>query len=318
LAKYRRFKPGGTTLKELSGVDRPAQEGAVAVIMKRADDVAKATKTEDGKAYPASDFAYVPDPAAPSTWKLRLTSTPGGDPDARIVGAALAALGPGGFRGQRVQIPSGDLAGVKSKVRSAWLKANPGKTRDDLPAVIKAETTQEKEMAKENETVTEKKVETQDESPVVYTSETGAVFRKSDDPRLIELAKAADVANKARREADERVRSIELAKRADETISHLPGTTDDKVALLKALDSVADEAQRTRIMESLVAADSAMSSAFTAVGRSIGSEPGSVTEKLNALAQKRADEKSISFGKAYREVLNTEEGRALYAEHRGN
>ena len=80
---------------------------------------AKGGKTEDGKVFPASDYAYVPDPEKPSTWKLRLTATPGGEPDARIVGAALAALGPG-YRGNKVEIPEADLAGVKNKVRSAW------------------------------------------------------------------------------------------------------------------------------------------------------------------------------------------------------
>ena len=49
---------------------------------------AKGGKTEDGEVFPASDYAYVPDPEKPSTWKLRLTSTPGGKPDSRIVGAA--------------------------------------------------------------------------------------------------------------------------------------------------------------------------------------------------------------------------------------
>lgn len=82
---------------------------------------AKGGKTEGGEVFLASDYAYVPDPEKPSTWKLRLTATPGGEPDARIVGAALAALGPG-YRGNKVEIPEADLAGVKNKVRSAWKK----------------------------------------------------------------------------------------------------------------------------------------------------------------------------------------------------
>lgn len=94
------------------------------------------TKTEDGKAFPAGDYAYVPDSAKPSTWKLRLTKAPGGPPDSGIVGAAAAALGPG-FRGQKVQIPAGDLAAVKAKVRAAWKKANPDKEADEMPAGIK-------------------------------------------------------------------------------------------------------------------------------------------------------------------------------------
>jgi hypothetical protein len=94
-----------------------------------------ATKTEDGENFTSKDYAYVPDPDMPSTWKLRLTSTPGGDPDPQIVGAAVAALGKG-FRGNKVQIPEAELAAVTSKVKAAWKKANPDKKPEDMPAII--------------------------------------------------------------------------------------------------------------------------------------------------------------------------------------
>lgn len=101
-------------------------------------EVFAATKTEAGKSFPASDYAYVPDPDKPSTWKLRLTNTPGGDPDSQIVGAAVAALG-AGFRGNKVQIPADALPAVKAKVKAAWIKANPDKDpKKDIPAVIAA------------------------------------------------------------------------------------------------------------------------------------------------------------------------------------
>lgn len=100
------------------------------------NDVIEAKKTEDGQEFPASDYAYVPDPDKPSTWKLRLTSTPGGEPDPRIVGAAIAALG-AGFRGQKVDIPEDDLPAVKRKVRAAWRKANPDKDDDEMPEAIR-------------------------------------------------------------------------------------------------------------------------------------------------------------------------------------
>ena len=87
------------------------------------EDIQKAAmKTEAGKKFPAKDYAYTPDKNKPSTWKLRLTSTPGATPDVRIVGAATAALGKG-FRGNKVNIPAAALAGVKNKVRAAWKKA---------------------------------------------------------------------------------------------------------------------------------------------------------------------------------------------------
>jgi 2'-5' RNA ligase len=97
--------------------------------------MAEDTKTESGKAYPRSDYAYTP--GGPSTWCLRLTSIPGGDADPAIVGAAIAALGKG-FRGQQVDIPADDLPAVKAKVRAAWKKVNPDKDPADMPDAVKA------------------------------------------------------------------------------------------------------------------------------------------------------------------------------------
>jgi len=104
------------------------------------DPVTKAeTKTEDGREYPASAYAYVPDPDKSSTWKLRLWSPePGEKETVAQIGAAVAALGPGGFRGNRVKIPADDLPGVKRRVLQAWLKVHPDKKRDDAPRVLKA------------------------------------------------------------------------------------------------------------------------------------------------------------------------------------
>ena len=100
---------------------------------------AEATKTEAGESgFTAEDYAYTPDPDKPSDWKLRLTKTPGGGPDAGLVGGCVAALGKG-FRGQKVDIPDADLPAVKAKVRAAWLKANPDKKAADIPEVIAKE-----------------------------------------------------------------------------------------------------------------------------------------------------------------------------------
>lgn len=84
----------------------------------------KAMKTEQGKKLPASAFAYVPDPEKPSTWKLRID-------DATHVRSAVAALGKG-MMGNKVQIPSKDLAAVKSKVSAAYKKFYPDKEMSDV------------------------------------------------------------------------------------------------------------------------------------------------------------------------------------------
>ncbi len=93
-------------------------------------------KTDDGLEYPAKAYAYVGDPDVVSTWKLRLWETPELKETRRQIGMAVAALGPGGFRGNRVQIPADDRAAVKRRVLNAWLKVWPDKERADAPRVL--------------------------------------------------------------------------------------------------------------------------------------------------------------------------------------
>jgi hypothetical protein len=143
-------------LGEISAVDRPANSTngvplARICFWKRDgslnDFVCKAVfglvdkdgKTYDGVTYPKSDFAYTPDDV-PSHWKIRLTKTPGGAPDAGIVGAAIAALGKG-FRGKKVIIPAEALAAVKAKVSAAWKKCHQSDQGVEMPEVLKGEST---------------------------------------------------------------------------------------------------------------------------------------------------------------------------------
>ena len=79
-----------------------------------------ATKTEDGRQFPARAYAFVPDPEKPSTWKLRVWEDPEKKVTIRQLGRAASAFSPGGFRGQRVQIPSGQVAAVKAKLRALY------------------------------------------------------------------------------------------------------------------------------------------------------------------------------------------------------
>jgi hypothetical protein len=83
---------------------------------------ARPVKTEGGVKYPASDYAYVPDKEKPSTWKLRMSAGRPGNITVAQLGRAAAAFSPGGFRGQKVQIPSNAVAGVKAKIRAAYKK----------------------------------------------------------------------------------------------------------------------------------------------------------------------------------------------------
>lgn len=80
-------------------------------------DLTKAEmKTEDGIKYSAGDFAYVPDKKKPSTWKLRLSEKEPGNITISQLGRAVSAFSPGGFRGQKVQIPDSNIAGDRKSV----------------------------------------------------------------------------------------------------------------------------------------------------------------------------------------------------------
>ena len=97
----------------------------------------KALKRENGEDFPEEAFAYAPDADKVSTWKLRLWDSIEEKETAAQIGRALAALGRGGFRGNRVKIPIADLPKVKAKILSAWRKTHPDATRDEEPTVLK-------------------------------------------------------------------------------------------------------------------------------------------------------------------------------------
>lgn len=110
-----------------------ADQIAALEISERKEEKA-ARKRENGIDYPARDFAFVPDPLAPSTWKLRLTETPGKVTAAQL-GRAAAALSPGGFRGNRVQIPDTALASVKRRIRAEYRRL--GVPEGQIPNTVK-------------------------------------------------------------------------------------------------------------------------------------------------------------------------------------
>lgn len=77
-------------------------------------------KKVDGEEHPASDFAYVPDPEKPSTWKLPIFNM-------HHVGGALAAM-TSDYRGNPVEIPEKDREAAMKKIqeRKAQLERENG------------------------------------------------------------------------------------------------------------------------------------------------------------------------------------------------
>lgn len=147
--------------------------------------------------------------------------------------------------------------------------------------------------------------------PVVYKSVEGVEYRKSDDPRLVALAKSADEHSKIAKAEREQRENAEFAKRANEELKHLPGEEASKVALLKAVDAITDSSIKTQVQEMLKANNDKMAKAFESLGSSAG-EGKTSQDQLDALAKKYSADHKVTFEKAMTEVLSTKEGKELY------
>lgn len=81
-------------------------------------ELREVARIEDGVSYPEAAYAYVPDPETPSAWKLRLRE--GAAPTRGQLAKASAALSPGGYNGQRADIPDSALPDVRRRIREAY------------------------------------------------------------------------------------------------------------------------------------------------------------------------------------------------------
>ena len=132
-----------------------------------------------------------------------------------------------------------------------------------------------------------------DDNAEVYKAKDGTVFTKSDDPRMVKMAKdndilAAQLAKSATQTAD-----AEVAKRATEVFKNLSGTASAQTALLKSVDGISDAEVRKEVMEILAKSDAGISDLLTEHGSShVVAKAGSADEangKLEALAKKHVD-----------------------------
>lgn len=160
-----------------------------------------------------------------------------------------------------------------------------------------------------------------DADPVVYKAADGTEFRKSDDPRLVSMAKQGDVdraeLTKARKESED----ASFEKRATEDFPHLPGELVTKVALLRAIEKgeqITDAETLTAVHAILKACDKIIAKGFKTFG-SLGQPEadGNAEQELDKLAKDYAKANKVTFAKAYTEVLSTEEGSKLYNESIG-
>lgn len=156
-----------------------------------------------------------------------------------------------------------------------------------------------------------------DGNPVVFKSADGTEYRKSDDPRLVKMARDRD-ADQAALAREQAIRKqADLEKRSGELFKNLSGDAATKSALLGAIESIADEATRGKVLEIVKANDAGLAAAMTRLGTSLGTNVDKkAADKLDDLAKKYAADNKCDLAKAYSEVLKTAEGIELYQQNR--
>lgn len=158
---------------------------------------------------------------------------------------------------------------------------------------------------------------------VIYKDVNGTEYRKSDDPRLIQMAKDADEQRATLKKMQEQNAELQLKKQLDE-FKHLPGDEKTRTALLKSVNAIEDESERNAALESLRAHDSNLSKYFEVTGTSI-SDDGKVVDtnpkffksgssELDQLVEKHIkDNPGTPVEKAFDAVLSTPEGEEAYS-----
>lgn len=143
----------------------------------------------------------------------------------------------------------------------------------------------------------------------IYKGADGTLYFRGDE-KVAALAKRAD-------DAEGKAIAVALAKRAEAELSHLPGTVDEKVETLKAIDALPDAA-RALLAKALLAADAKNAPLFKAEGTAEGVKVDEVDAtpltKLDKMAKERAAADRVTYAKAYAAVLATPEGARLYGE----
>ena len=142
--------------------------------------------------------------------------------------------------------------------------------------------------------------------PIVYTSLEGEVFHKSDDSRLVKMAQRADENATKLQEQFEKSENLEFTKRAETDLEFMPGTVETRIALLKSVDTIADEAVRAEVLKSLKAKNASLGKNFEVVGESgekvIATTKAESEAELDKLAKAHAAKENVSYVDAYAAV----------------
>ena len=281
----KKFKMLSLKINEISAVDRPAQEHARMVIMKR-DTTQPVIKKETTMQLTEEQKAAI------ETEKNAAVT--------KAVTEALAAEATKNAAALEVAKKFGEFNDAEkahyNSLDESGKKDFMTKSAEQRADVIKAE------IAK-----------AADKDPVVYKSDAGVEYRKSQGEAVVNMAKQLDATTKDLAVEKAAREGAALEKRAVEQFPNMAGTPAVKAAYLKGIESIADETVRKAALEAAIAGDKALKAAFGTVGNSKHTVEGSAQDSFDkALAKYQADNKINTVAKATQSFLKTADGKSLY------
>lgn len=150
-------------------------------------------------------------------------------------------------------------------------------------------------------------------TPVHKSIATGETYFAG-DPR-IEIVKALDATHAELAKSREAGEIATFAKTATEKFPSLLGGIPAGAAIAKAIAKALTGDEAKLAMDAVTAASAAITKLCTPVGHGGVEDEGSPAAKLDALAKAhQAKNPSLSFAKAFDDVLSTSAGAALYAQ----
>ena len=274
---------------EISGVDQPAQAPALMTLMKSRSHGAKIAGEPGGG-------QEKEDTMSKTAEELQAELTKSAENEAKLQAALAKAEA---------------IAKMSDAEKAAM---------DDMDEEQKAKFVAAKPEDREKEVAKRR-----DQNPVIYKSKsTGAEYRKSDDARLIDLAKRDDEREAELAKMRDDAINETFAKRAATELARLPGDVTVKAALLKAVAGIKDETVRKSVSDMLKSAQDRLGVMLKEIGTSNDDTTGDDADvDLKKTAETSLDKMAkdymaknagVSFAKAYDAVLATAEGAALYAK----
>lgn len=335
-------------IDEISAVDKPAQPGAVSTIMKRFDPKKEglAKKNNPVHKQDKKDLNNPLDSDGDRSMKKSLLAS------AALVAGVIGKFDDGNYsdadaleirkaafeHGVQGLLPkTGPLSKMSSDEESQKMKDDAKKMKDDedmdklkksndrlnaiigLSAVEKAhfDTLDDDgknsflKMDASDRVDTIEKASAKD--PVIFKSIDGMEFRKSDDPRLVQMAKSNDEKTRELAKANAKAKTSAIEKRAAE-FDKLPGSDAVKKSVIGAIMDIDDEDIQKDAFAMLKAANSANDGDFKRQGGISKADVADANTRLEKMAKGlMAENDGMTFESAYTKAASSAEGRELYA-----